>query len=202
MTRVLVLALLASGCALNPRPTAPSTSTPDLTGVMKLFGRFSSAHACPVGERMAVTNAHVSDLRPFDRDFPLYPFRWSDDSGHSGVVDSTLVERSSDLAILVPVDEETFPRYYKVAQTAPAVGDRVWFLGYSWKTAKEAYSTRVITGTILRIVADHIVISEAGEPGSSGSCVLNANGEVVAINAWRTEIGTDAVGIAVGVWPK
>ena len=59
----------------------------------------------------------------------------------------------------------------------------------------------VIEAKVVRIVALHVLFVPSGQPGSSGSCVVNEAGEVVAINegGYTADDGGDA-GLAVGVW--
>jgi hypothetical protein len=96
---------------------------------------------------------------------------------------------------------DVFPHPFTVSQTAPKPGDRIWFLGYSWRNKKTAMEPDVIEARITRIVALHLIFSPSGKPGSSGSCIVNEAGEVVAINegGYSTDDGSEA-GLGVGVW--
>lgn len=79
-----VLLLGFAGCASVP-VRSPEPTQPDMDGVLRLIGRFSTAHACPYGDgRYALTAAHVIDPRPFDLSVPAFAVRWSDGNGHSG----------------------------------------------------------------------------------------------------------------------
>jgi hypothetical protein len=70
-------------------------------------------------------------------------------------------------------------------------------LGYRWD-GEHFFQPRIIRAKVLRVVAGHVVYEPGGQPGSSGSCVLNAQGQLVAINAFS---GMDASsGAGVGVW--
>src|SRR5262245_19870347 len=68
---VIPMALVAACVPASSRIEAPAA--PDTSGVLRLVGRFSSAHACPISESLALTSAHVTDLRPFDRGMPAFP---------------------------------------------------------------------------------------------------------------------------------
>ena len=201
MWTVFLLVSLA-GCALHTSPkTAESeeVSAPDMTGILQLIGKHSAAHGCPVAPRIALTNAHVIDLRPFDPEVPLTHYTYSDGDGHTGRIIPLGVERGRDLGMVEPEGED-FQHVFSLAGEPPAIGEKVWFLAYDYRSTKAAYAPRIMEVTVQRIVANHLILSRGGSDGSSGSCVLNAAGEVVAINAWRSELGMNSVGVAVGVW--
>lgn len=202
---VLLSAFLASACsacatAARTIVTTVEPPAPELKGVLRLMGRHAQAHACPVTPDLALTSAHVLDLRPFDPSSGLYPYIWSDGEGRTGVAVPRQVARYMDLGGLRP-EGKGWEITYPVASRAPQPGDRVWLVGYDFRSRRDAYAPRVLSTTVLRVVAGHLVLSDAGWPGSSGSCVLNALGEAVAVNAGATELGDGRrVGMAVGVW--
>jgi hypothetical protein len=179
-------------------PAAVQTLT---QGSLRLVGRFSSAHACPISPRVALTNAHVIDVRPFDESVKPFPFAWSDGTGASGFLVPLELERARDLARVQPLREsDVFPSPLSVASVPPKAGDRVWLLGFSWKNRKSALEDDVIEARVARVVASHVIFTPAGRPGSSVSCVVNEWGEVVAINEGGYETDDGAAGLAVGVW--
>lgn len=218
---LIVMALLFTGCA-TVKPvtlTVPEVepgrerATAALYGAsLRLIGRFNTAHACAISPRVALTNGHVLDPRPFEASVPLVPYAWSDGTGASGFLaplrDSeghvleSAVERARDLARVEPlIATDVFPHPLHVAQQAPVAGDRIWFLGYDWKNRKSAMAEDVIEARVTRIVALHVIFAPSGQPGSSGSCVVNEAGEVVGINegGYETDDKGEA-GLAVGVW--
>lgn len=177
---------------------------------LRLLGRWSGAHACVVGPRLALTNGHVIDLRPYDNDIPPFPYAYSDGAGNAGFVVPTTdkegrvtgLERARDLATVEPLRaDDVFANPLRVAREAPKVGDRVFLLGYSWKDKKSLLGDDVISAKVTRVVALHVAFYPSGQPGSSGSCLVNEAGEVVAINegSYPTD-DKDEVGISVGVW--
>lgn len=190
---------------------APSPAVDALTkGSLRLLGRFSGAHACPTEPRIALTNGHVIDLRPFDADVPAFPYAYSDGAGNSGFLVPTTdkdgrttgLERGRDLATVEPLREgDVFANPLRVASNPPQTGDRVFLLGFSWKNKKSLLDDDVIEAKVTRVVALHVAFYPSGQPGSSGSCIVNEAGEVVAINegAYSTDDG-DEVGLGVGVW--
>jgi trypsin-like peptidase len=202
---LVVLAAVAMFMGSCPASWAGQPSKAEIAlvqGTLRLIGRFSSAHACPIEPRVALTNGHVIDMRPFDRDVAPFPYAWSDGTGASGFLVPLELERGRDLARVQPLREgEVFPHPLRVAQLAPEAGDRVWLLGYSWANRKRAMEDDVIEARVMRVVALHLIFVPSGRPGSSGSCLVNDAGEVVAINEGGYETDAkDEAGLAVGVW--
>src|SRR5690349_8340059 len=97
--------LIASLMLLAAAPPAPDTSA-----ILRLIGRFGSAHACPIAADVALTAAHVSDMRPFDKEVPLWPARF-EGGGATGVVDATKVWPETDLGTMKP--RRPFVRWYE-----------------------------------------------------------------------------------------
>lgn len=172
---------------------------------LRLIGRFSGAHACPTEPRVALTNAHVVDLQPFDAEVPTFGYAWSDGNGGYGFVSPIRgrLEAMRDLAAVEPyADGDTFRGgTFVIAPVAPKVGDRVYLLGYDWRKPKTTMSDDVIEAKVTNVVAAHVLFFPSGKPGSSGSCIVNEAGQVVAINEGSYEADSkENVGIGVGVW--
>lgn len=192
--------ILAIVVLLSAQPPAVVSLT---RATLRLVGRFSAAHACPIGPRQALTNGHVVDLRPFDPGVPPFPYAWSDGAGGAGFLVPSIggLERARDLAKVEPLGPGSFQHYLPLAQSEPKPGDRVYLLGYDWRNRKTAMDDDVIEARVTRVVALHVLFTPSGQPGSSGSCLVNEAGEVVAINegGYETDAG-ETVGLAVGVW--
>ena len=185
MTPLALLLLLAV-------PKAPPAN-------LHLIGRFATAQACPVAANLALTCAHVVDLRPFDLEIPLYPTLWTDDRGGEGLARPVVASGTCDLALL----SGAFPHWYELAAAAPALGSRVRFAGYDWRNRGRAYDTREVEARVVRIVAGHVITDRAGELGSSGSCVLDEQDRVVAIHcSGHVMESGEEVGRAVGIWTQ
>lgn len=204
-----ILLGLLTACASAPRATTGMTTAggkdrieggrPDTSGILRFVGRFNLAHGCPVGD-VVLTAAHVIDPRPFEPDVPLLPYRYSDGAGNAGVVAPVSTERCADLGVMA-VRPGSVVRPYPRAAAEPRPGDRVWYVGYDWSGKKRAFAEKVYHAEVIRVVAGHLVLDEAGDVGSSGSCVLNQAGEVVAINTWGRQVGMgDEVEGVVGIW--
>jgi hypothetical protein len=197
ITAMVVIA--AMGCAAAQQRPMTTPAAPDTDAILRLVGRFGSAHACPISETLALTSAHVADLRPFDPGHPMYPLVWSDGFGHDGNLMPVISFRHRDLALME--SDVPFARWYEIAAEAPAPGERLVALGFDWRKVRRLYAPRVFTAELLRIVARTLIFVEGTERGASGSCVLNARGEVVGINAWLHEADDGGRGgVAVGVW--
>lgn len=210
----------SAGCASAGKRTGLAPM-PDTSRQIRVSGRWTTASACPISERIALTAAHVIDPRPFDRSVGYTPvaFQQGDTIGTFTVMESRnaegqvveqFVSRSRDLAYV----ESNVPLmgWYPRAQEAPQPGDRVYFYGLDWRSKKNAFAERVWTATVIRTMAGLVIYEPAGEPGTSGSCVLNEKAEVVAVNVAGMLVGIERnvvlgaitggeeVGIGVGVW--
>jgi hypothetical protein len=197
---VLILAtvvITAMGCAGTTQPGV-ATEAPDTDGVLRLVGRFAMAHACPISESLALTNAHVTDVKPFTAAEPL-PLMFSDGLGHNGMLSPLLVSIARDLAVMQSA--KPLARWYRIAAEAPTPGDRLLTIGYDWRRERDIFATRTFTVQLLRIVARSLIFVPGTERGASGACVFNMRGEVVAINAWGVPSDDGGKGgAAPGVW--
>lgn len=200
---LVAIALGFVGCATNPQPAAPTApgGAPDTSAILRLVGRDGLAHACAISPTLALTNVHVVDAHPDEREYTPVPLMWGLPSGEVGVVVPALDnDRFRDLARVTP-HRGTFPRYYSIAADPPAAGDRVWFIGYDFRNRRDALAERRFEAKVLRTVAGTLVLHPAGTHGSSGSCVLDAAGRVVGVTYAGLSIAMDdAVGLVVGVY--
>lgn len=194
-----LLAVLCGSCCLRTAQVSIPETLPDMSAVMAVTGRFGWAEACPVGPTTVLTSAHVIDLRPFDNDVPLVPLRWEDQDGHAGMLKPAGVFAERDLAIMTP-SEGQLQHWFIIAEHAPSNGEPLWFVGWDYRKNK-GLSPRVWRANLLRIRAGTLVYSEPGEPGSSGSCILNAEGRVVGIvRGWASMHNDGRVGTGVAIY--
>jgi S1-C subfamily serine protease len=168
---------------------------PDLSGVLRLTNGTSLAHACPISMDRALTNRHVVS--------GASEWVWGIDDGerYHGLVDFAASDEFRDLAVVKPITVMRFPRWYTISKTAPAIGERIYFIGYDWRSHKEAFAPKVFDAKVTRLVNGQLIFDSPGKPGSSGSCILNEAGEVVAINQGAKDTENSSLaGLGVGVW--
>lgn len=184
-------------CAGKTAPRVAPEAPPDTSKMLKVIGRWTIASACPVEAHRALTAAHVVDPRPFYKYPGFMPLVWQQGT-RGGVLrvdrredGEPLVQWERDLGIIVT---ETPMEFYPIADVRPGPGDTIWLSGYDWRDRKRAFADRVWTAKVLRLVAGILVFDPAGEPGTSGSCILNAKGEVVAINVGGKYVGASLTG--------
>jgi V8-like Glu-specific endopeptidase len=183
------------------RAEAP-VPAPDLGRVVAVIGPRSSAQGCPVGPREAITAGHVAAATNALGQARLQAYR-GENSEWAGYLEAQMASDYEDAGLLrVAEGHPDFPSWYTVAGKAPALGERLWWVGYDWRKQKTAYQPQVFSAKVVTIRAGNIVLDTQAIPGSSGSCVLNAQGQVVGLLVWGHEMN-DARGTAVvvGLWP-
>jgi V8-like Glu-specific endopeptidase len=161
--------------------------TPDLGRVLAMHGRFSSAQACPIGERRALTAAHVLDIMPFEQNAPLVWYRFESwNLQVRGVAKPILVASATDLG-LVELSEPV--EFFPIAERAPEVGERLYWIGFDFDKTRNAMGQKLFSGEVLLVHAGSIIVDAETSPGTSGGCVLNARSEVVGIVSFGMAIG-------------
>jgi V8-like Glu-specific endopeptidase len=170
---------------------------PDTTKVIALSGRFSMAQACPVSPYLALTAGHVVDPSPFNMGVSLLPYM-GQSAVWQGIIQGLRTYWTMDLAWAFP--DTDFPSWYELG-SEPKAGERLWWVGYDWRNAKRGFERRLFSGEVTRSVAGTLFIDAETYPGSSGSCVLNAEGKVVGIISAVTGMESqEPVVMVVGVW--
>lgn len=197
---ILSLSLLLTSVSCLASPKTPE---PDTSGILDLVGRLGMAHACPVGPRVAYTNAHVLDINAFNP-IDLQPYVWSA-KGTLGFLDVTLGPQA---VFLYPgldlghfLSDVPFPMYYPIAKKHPEIGEELFLVNLDWSDKKHAGKQELVKVKVLWAISAHIILDKPGAPGSSGGCILNSSGEVVAINSWGKELDNhEEIGIGIGIW--
>jgi hypothetical protein len=178
----------------KPEPETTINRVPDTSRVVPVIGIDGMSHACPVAPHSMLTNLHVvynKDLR----DTTLMSFS---QFGRAGILMPYRTSNFADIASVVGTFDVT---PYPIAAQPPLPGDRIWWVGYDWKSQGDAFAPAINTALVTRIVAGHVVADTPPVEGSSGSCLLNARGEVVGIVAWRVPIdGGARVLVGPGIW--
>jgi hypothetical protein len=168
-----------------------------LDGTLSLLGREGMGSACPISETQALTAEHVTSVALPTGTHRVMPLIWSDSLGNTGWGREVLADLTRDLSLFESM-EGKFKKWFSLSQTEPKPGDEIYILGYDF--AKGAIR-KEFKAKVLNSDGAHLVYSRGGEPGSSGSCVLNEKGEVVAINTgyFVLEMG-DVRGRGLNVW--
>lgn len=168
--------LLMFGLAGNANTDA---SVPDLGRVLRVVGRFGMAHACPIAEDVVLTNAHVVDPRPFDPQIGLYGMRFETINGRTN---GMLIPRVASTAEDIAVATVTSPvEPYPIAAEMPKLGDRLWWAEYDYSKSKYMLRPQIRSGEVVTSFAGIVLVNASAVNGSSGSCALNENSEVVGI---------------------
>lgn len=179
----LVLALLA-------------TVQPDTSAILLLDARLSFAEACPISEHFALTAAHVIDPDPLDKDSLLVGSRFVSGNNNIGVVFPVGVSLFSDLGLLYSA--QPFREVYRVSASPPAKGDEITYVYREFDSKKKFFERKTKTVKVHEVQGGTIISDDQLELGSSGSCVLNKDNEIVGIVA-KVWLSMDR-GFIIGIW--
>lgn len=194
----IVLALLWSGCA-TVQSEGPFLSNPaDISGMVSVAtDRGPVGQVCPISPRFALTASHVSGatLTPiFTGDFKrVGRSLLADIDGYPIHIHEFAFDRYRDLAIVEIKQGITFPRYYKLADVLPQKGDKLYLRGFN---VGQGFTEKVFEVEVINVSMGYIYYKPAGEGGSSGSCLLNQDNEIVGINVhgYRYGMGNEVGG--------
>ena len=195
---LIVIGALLSACAcFQPCEAAPKlTPVEDAASkyIVAVGGKKSFGHACPISKTEALTAEHVSTITRFNGTQVIFPLIWSDTEGGHGTVMEFMSDSRRDLSY-VRVDEGEFARFFTVAKSEPMVGSHVLIVGFDFK---KGIIPRLVWARVLNITAGVLTYDDTPGPGSSGSCVLNEQGEVVAINIGQFNIDNYSKPVGLG----
>jgi len=168
-------------------PGIPQEVDPSLA-IMTANGQ--AGHGCLV-EGEAYTARHVmwnAQLSQFEG------ASWSSRGREGGAVVKGVSPISDIVALFLGGDDVVYLR-----RGDAAVGERVYWFEYDFRTRANALRARRRFAYILRIVARQYVLDEIPVGGASGSCLISERGEVIGIvtGGWKLDDGK-----FVGVAPK
>lgn len=192
-----VAAMLSMGCAHTV--TSKPQIGPDMSGMLRLGTRFGAAHACPISPTLALTSAHVVDPRPLDPTAPMFGALATTEFEAAKVpAKPVLTYPGRDLALLYG----RFVRHFPIAAAAPEPGLPLYAMGYNYANSAHAFESRVNRLEAVRSLGGRLFLKgDDPRPGSSGGCVVNALGEVVAVIEGHMLMDNgDKVVLAVEVW--
>jgi hypothetical protein len=194
MKRLAALLLLAlTGCSACTKvlpdilPAVPLEVDPSIAIFTPDGG---GGHACPV-EGQVITARHVMWS---EQHKTFLMGSWSS-QGARGGAEVSGAALALDLVRLT-LYGGTVP--YLSLGESPKPDDKVYWFEYDFRTASNAYRARRRAGKVLRAVAGHLILDSNPVGGASGSCLLDAQGNVVGIviATMDTDDG-GAVGVAI-----
>jgi hypothetical protein len=201
---LLIAALILPGCAKFHKAATPEYPESYVTPVASYD---ADAHVCPINEFQAFTARHVAyDHNIFTDVITPRPMIFKTAEGKPGTILAEFYDMRRDLAMVATYGGE-FSGWYPIAETVPEAGDRIWLQGYNVKDGMltERFETVVLSPDI----AGQLRFSGSPMGGSSGSCVLNEDNELVAVNTsyypYRDGLDMGFIGSGVlvaGEWYK
>ncbi len=140
-----------------------------------LIGFNTMGHGCPVGGYI-FTATHVIDK--------VHGVNWSDQYGNSGHAVKNATSRFSDLARMTIDPDYDLPIQNALKLNVSEVGDDVYWFEYDWRTGKNTLRESFRSAKVLRVVANHVVISAKPVSGASGGCLFAEGGSVIGVMVW------------------
>jgi hypothetical protein len=200
---MVVVALFLSGCASSLRGPGEAGG-PDLSGVLGVSSQDRLGHVCPVSPTQALTAEHVSTWRsPWDRSTWTSLALVVEVDGRPVIVQEYSGWNWRDLSIVKIITEgATFPKWYKMATERPEPGDNLWLRGYDMGEALRPSRTKA---QLKNIRTGLLYFEPTPLGGSSGSCILNDQEEVVGVQShyYVTDSSGSLLGtgqLVVGPW--
>lgn len=191
---IALIAGLICGCASAPRPCRPSGAPATWRDIPQATSRSGVAHICPYAENLAYTSRHVIIERGGPRLW-FVPLTWQQ-GDQAGSLFPLYADGRRDLAI--GCTDEKFSRWFARAADPPQPGQKLYVPAHRWtlpgapRERAEVIVAEVVGGMI-RLEGEHL-------PASSGACVINEGGELVAVHDWSAGMKTLYAAAVWGGW--
>lgn len=177
-------------------PSRPLNPFPPGT-IVRMSTYTHVGHACPIAGTLWTARHVMQD----DEQKEFVDATWSSTFG-AGRAGTAGWDYGRDLAILhVEAVEGVIPPSLPLAEGPPSRGEKVYMVGYSLEDAKDPLAARVVEAIVTGTSAGYLWYDKSAEAGSSGSCVLNQKGQVVAIHTGGIERDFFGVGLWKGWTP-
>jgi hypothetical protein len=193
---LVVVALLSAACASRSpdscnTPAAPADSWRD---VPQATSRAGVAHICPFAPNLAYTSRHVV-VGHQGRTLYFIPLTWQQgDKG--GSLFPLYTDARRDLAI--GCTDEGFSRWFERAELPPEPGDKLFLPAHKW--LESGAPRERVEATVAEVVGGMIRLKARPMSASSGACLMNEDGLLVAIHDWSLVGGTVYAAAVWGEW--
>lgn len=189
---------LVFGCLLPNPALADPAPPPEVLRIISVVGQSTMGHACPVMDGLAITAGHVAISQRLFGDPAQNAYR-GESTDWKGYLTAKFASDYEDAGFLA--SESPFPYQFKFAMRPALVGERLWWVGFDWRKKGQAGARRVFSGKVVSTPAGAIFFDVPTDPGSSGSCVLDADGKIVGVIAWAMGLqDQNSAAVAVGLW--
>ena len=204
--RLLSLLLLSFVMACGGKQIKFSDAAPRLEvklneqNTIRVIGNHGVASACAVNGYV-ITAGHV--VAPFTYYPGLYRemvgYAWSDynEPPKQGYFTPGAVSPFRDIGVIFPDEDGDNPFQHKLSTSALQPGDHLRWIEYD--RGDDYFKCKEASGTVIRLIAGHIMIDGEATQGASGTCVFNDQGTVVGIISWGIN-GTTVVINLTGRW--
>jgi hypothetical protein len=178
----LLGAILVNAVACAAPVVQQKPQTIDLSAIEPVSSRLGVGHVCPVTEKLALTATHVegwrSVLDPPTKTTPI-PLMGEID-GQPITLFRLWTDLRRDISMVQIVGPEKFPRFYPLAKKVPEPGTKLWI---RWFDIYKGFEGKEVEVEVMRTDFGNLYLKKEpeGYVGSSGSCMLNEDEEVVAI---------------------
>ena len=190
LAAILLAAALGAGCSLRSiDPGAPHEES--WRDIPQAVSRRGISHICPFAPHLAYTARHVVLDRQGSGVW-FIPLIWK--QGRSaGSLFPLYADARRDLA--VGCSNEPFPLPFERAVEAPEPGDRLYLPAHEW--LRKGGPRKRVEIVVAEVVGGTIRLEALPMLGSSGACLLDADGRLVAV--YDGGYGP-VTGSASGVW--